>query len=91
MQFEWDAAKNVSNEAKHGLGFERAVLVFADPARLTVVDNRHPGERRENTTGLVAGLLIATVTHPDRAGVIRLISARPASRQERKRYHARPR
>jgi len=91
LNFEWNEAKNASNETKHGLSFERAILVFADPNRLTIVDLRHPGERRENTTGSVAGLLIATVTHTDRADVIRLISARLASRQEREIYHAKPR
>ncbi len=87
MQFEWDAAKAAANFAKHNLEFAQAIAVFRDSARLTVVDTRHPAERRENTTGLVEGHLV-TVTHTDRAGVIRLISARPASRQERNRYHA---
>ncbi|MCX6938915.1 MAG: BrnT family toxin [Verrucomicrobia bacterium] len=88
MQFEWDAGKAAVNLAKHGISFEQAALVFADPNRLTVIDTRHAAESRENTTGLIIGVLIATVTHTDRAGVIRLISARPASRQERNRYHA---
>ena len=89
VQFEWNAAKAAANLAKHGVSFERATLIFDDPARLTVMDIRHyPAERRENTIGRVAGLLLLTVTHTDRAGVTRLISARPASRQERNRYHA---
>jgi uncharacterized DUF497 family protein len=88
MEFEWDALKAAKNLAKHGISFPEAVLVFDDPRRLTVADTRHPSELRENTTGLVAEVLVVTVTHTDRAGVIRLISARPASRQERKRYHA---
>jgi uncharacterized DUF497 family protein len=109
MQFEWDAAKAAVNLAKHGISFDQATRVFADPARLTVLDTRHTAETRENTTGLVAGVIIltfaavsrsencgqtpggqqaATVPHTSRAGVIRLISARPASRQERKDYHA---
>jgi uncharacterized DUF497 family protein len=87
MQFEWDAAKAAVNFAKHNLEFAQAIVVFRDPSRLTVVDRRHAAERRENTTGLIEGHLV-TVTHTDRAGVIRLISARPASRQERNRYHA---
>ena len=88
MIFEWDAVKAAVNLSKHDVSFERAALVFVDPARLTVADGRHAAERRENTTGRVANALILTVTHTDRAGVIRLISARPASRQERNRYHA---
>jgi uncharacterized protein len=88
MNFEWDADKAAKNLDKHGISFSEATLVFADPRRLTVVDTRHTFEIRENTTGLIAGLLVAIVTHTERDGVIRLISARPASRQERKRYHA---
>ncbi len=88
MNFEWDALKAAKSLAKHGISFPEAALVFADPRRLTVVDTRHTSEIRENTTGLIGDLLVVTVTHTDRAGVTRLISARPASRQERKRYHA---
>ncbi|MCF3651568.1 BrnT family toxin [Synoicihabitans lomoniglobus] len=88
MTFEWDAAKATKNLAKHGISFPEAALVFADPRRLTVIDSRHTTEHRENTTGLVAGLVVVSVTHTDRSGVTRIISARPASRQERKRYHA---
>lgn len=88
MNFEWDAAKAAKNLAKHGVSFAEAALVFADPRRLTVGDTRHTTEIRENTTGLVAEVLVVTVTHTDRNGVTRLISARPASRQERNRYYA---
>jgi len=88
MNFEWDAAKAATNLVKHGISFEQAALVFADPNRLTFTDTRHLHEKRENTTGLIAGVLIITVTHTDRSGNVRIISARPASRQERNRYHA---
>ncbi len=88
MQFEWDSAKAASNLAKHGVSFEIAARVFADPHRCTVVDSRHTAEVRQNTTGLVADALVLTVTHTDRAGVTRIISARRASRAERKLYHA---
>jgi uncharacterized DUF497 family protein len=88
MTFEWDADKAAMNLVKHGISFAEAALVFADPRRLTITDSRHTSEHRENTIGLIAGLLIVTVTHTDRAGVTRIISARTASRQERKLYHA---
>jgi uncharacterized DUF497 family protein len=88
MTFEWDADKAAMNLVKHGISFTEAALVFADPRRLTITDSRHTSEHRENTIGLIAGLLIVTVTHTDRAGVTRIISARTASRQERKLYHA---
>jgi len=88
MQFEWDAAKAASNLAKHGVTFDQGARVFDDPARLTVADTRHASELRQNTTGLVAGVVLLTVTHTDRAGTTRLISARRASRKERSHYHA---
>lgn len=88
MNFEWDAGKAAKNLAKHGVSFPEAALVFADPRQLTVADTRHTNEHRENTTGLIAGLVVVTVTHTDRSGVTRIISARSASRQERKRYYA---
>lgn len=88
MNFEWDATKAAKNFVKHGISFPEAALVFTDPRQLTVSDARHETEHRENTTGMIAGVLVVTVTHTDRADVIRIISARPASRQERNRYHA---
>ena len=88
MQFAWDAAKAAVNLAKQGVDFARATLVFADPARLTAVDPRHPVERRGNTIGRVADALLFTVTPTDRAGVTRLISACPASRHERELDYA---
>ena len=88
MLFAWDAAKAAVNLAKHGVDFVRATLVFADPARLTAVDPRHPVERRGNTIGRVADALLFTVTPTDRAGVTWLISACPASRHERELHYA---
>ncbi len=89
MVFEWDSAKDAANQSKHGLSFALAARVFADPHRITLEDNRQNyGEPRFNTTGEVAGVIIVTVCHTPRAGVTRLISARPASRLERNRYHA---
>jgi len=87
VTFEWDDQKDRLNLAKHGVDFTQAMAVFSDPARITITDERHLTEHRENTTGLVQGYLV-TVTHTDRAGITRLISARPASRHERKSYHA---
>ena len=88
MQFEWDEAKAGTNRAKHGVDFAWAVLVFADPYRVTFDDNRCDyGEPRQNTIGAVGGAIILCVTHTNRHGALRLISARRASRHERKFYH----
>lgn len=84
--YEWDDAKNAANIAKHGVDFPTAVLIF-DGRVLTVVDDRfNYGEVRKNSIGLVEGVLFLVVSHTDRQGVTRIISARPAKRKERERY-----
>ena len=88
MRFEWDAAKNASNIAKRGVTFEIAKAIFDGPV-LTFADNRRDtGEPRSNTIGKAGSVAILLVTHTDRQGVTRIISARPANRTERKRFDA---
>ena len=88
MQFEWDAAKNRSNFAKHGLDFEDAELVFAGPC-VTFADGRFDyGEERFVTFGLLAGRQVA-ITHAPRGEVTRIISMRKANRREQKIYQER--
>jgi len=90
MRFEWDEAKNRSNQAKHGLSFETATLVFDDPQQLSVQDRYEGSEERWQTLGLVGGAVVILVAHTwreqDDDEVIRIISARKATRQERVRY-----
>lgn len=87
MYFEWDDAKNRSNVRKHGVSFETASRIFDGPV-LTWLDQREEhGEDRFITIGAVADVAVLVVAHTDRDGHIRLISARPASRQERQKYH----
>ncbi len=89
MQFEWDSAKARSNLRKHKISFDQAIAIFNDPDYYTLDDNRHEyGETRQNTIGAIDEIVILCVTHTLRSGRIRLISARPASRSERKIYHA---
>ena len=86
MQFEWDERKNRDNIAKHGIGFKDAARIFEGPV-LSWVDERHDyGEVREISVGRFDGVAILTVVHTDRRDVVRIISARPASREERNRY-----
>lgn len=86
MLFEWDEDKDQANIQKHGVGFETAKLIFDDSV-LTWQDNRRNyGEDRYISIGRVRTVLIVVV-HTNRAGRIRLISARPASRKERQAYH----
>ncbi len=90
MRFEWNEAKNRSNQAKHGLSFETAALVFDDPHQLSVQDRHEGSEQRWQTLGLVGGVVVILVAHTwreqDDDEVIRIISARKATRQERVRY-----
>ena len=86
MDFEWDERKNRANIAKHGVGFATASRIFEGPV-FTAVDERFDyGEVRENSIGMVNGVLVLVITHTDRAGRIRIISARPAQRAERTIY-----
>ena len=87
MDFEWDDAKAESNERKHGVPFAEAMTVFADPLSVTGYDPRHADfEDRFLTLGMsVAGRLLVA-SHTDRRDVVRIISAREATRRERKDY-----
>ncbi len=90
VRFEWDEAKARSNARKHGVHFEDAMLVFADPYALVEQDRLEGGELRWQTLGLAGGIVLLLVAHTVRNEqedeIIRLISARRATRRERKRY-----
>ena len=90
MGFEWDAAKATTNQRKHGVSFELAVRVFADPLAVSRQDRVEGGEERWQTIGLSDGvvlLLFAHTVHDDHNGeVIRIFSARQATRRERRDY-----
>jgi uncharacterized DUF497 family protein len=85
--FEWDARKARSNLAKHGVEFEEAVTVFGDPLARTVPDSVHSDdENRFIIIGCSELQRVVVVVHTDGGGRIRLISARPATRRERRAY-----
>jgi uncharacterized protein len=89
--FEWDRAKAAANLLKHGVSFEEAATVFADPQGLDGHDLRHSvGEARFLRIGKsVAGrvLIVAyTVRRRDNEEIIRIISSRQASKKERTFY-----
>jgi uncharacterized DUF497 family protein len=94
IRFEWDSAKAASNLRKHGVGFETAMRVFADPFALSEQDRIEGGEQRWQTLGVVEGHLLLLVAHTiwdeDENGqlieVVRIISARAADRRERRNY-----
>jgi uncharacterized protein len=89
LRFEWDEPKNKSNQTKHGISFETAKLVFDDPNFLLFPDRVVEGEERWHAIGSIRGLFLVTVVHTYRDGdaeVVRIISARSATRQEGNRY-----
>jgi uncharacterized protein len=89
MRFEWDESKAKSNAEKHGLTFEEAVTVFADPYLLFTEDTKHSeGEEREWAIGEVENGSIAVVIFTMRDENIRIISARPATKREIKEYES---
>jgi len=87
LQFEWDGPKADANRRKHGVTFEEATTAFGDPLSLTIPDPDHSiGEERYVLLGVTHRGNLVAVVFADRAGAIRLISARAATRQERKIY-----
>ena len=87
LEFEWDQQKAAANLAKHKVSFEEAATVFADPLGGIVADPRHSsGEERSVLLGLSQVRRLLAVMYAERGGVIRIISARPATRGERRNY-----
>jgi len=86
VQYEWDSAKNRANLAKHGINFADAVAVFEDDLALTRPDPESRGERRFVTLGMDAFDRNLVVVFTERGARIRIISARLATKQERKSY-----
>lgn len=89
MCFEWDERKNQANQRKHGISFEEAKSVFFDEVAVEFYDDTHSEwEDRFLLLGMSATFKILLVCHCFRESesVIRIISARKASKNERKFY-----
>jgi len=87
MEFEWESAEAESNKRKHGVSFAEAMTVLADTLSLTGYDPDHSEEEdRYITMGLSAEGRLLVVSHTDRGDKVRIISARKASRRERRDY-----
>jgi uncharacterized DUF497 family protein len=93
VRFEWDEEKNEINKRKHGISFETGSRVFFDRKRLEYIERMVEGEERWHAIGIVREarvLLVLTVVHAYREEgvepVIRIISARRATPQERRAY-----
>ena len=86
--FEWDSRKAASNRRKHGISFETACQVFFDPF-LQPPDEEEEfidGELREKVIGMTADWQLLYVIYVMQTDTVRLISARPVTTIERKRY-----
>lgn len=92
IDYEWDNAKALSNLNKHGITFDQAATVFLDSLALTVFDSAHSqDEERWFTLGHAAGGVLLAVAHTYQASGsatarVRIISARSASKRERRFY-----
>ena len=94
MKFAWDERKNRANQRKHGVSFQTASLVFDDPDQLTRQDREVDGEPRWQTIGFVNGIHVLLVAHTVHENedeneddeLIRILSARKATRRERSMY-----
>lgn len=85
MRFAWDPHKARANELKHGVPFEDAVTVFADPLALVVDDGGGAGRAVILGRSRLARVL-CVVFFEEREDALRILSARPATRNERRVY-----
>ena len=89
IRFEWDERKSAANKRKHGVSFEEAATVFSDENALLLADPTHSSEEdRFILLGLSIALRTLVVCHCYRRKdrLIRIISARKATRAERRQY-----
>ncbi len=87
MIYEWDPGKAKQNLRDHGVSFEEAATVFLDPLAMTYPDPDHSNqEDREISIGYATTQRLLFVSHVQRRNRIRIISAREATRRERKQH-----
>ena len=87
LSFEWDERKNKLNKKAHGISFEDAMFIFNDPLKVILPDLFHSEtEERWLAIGLVSRVLFVVFTERSE-NVIRLISARAATKTEERLYN----
>ena len=87
LVFHWDETKARRNLRKHRISFEEACSAFGDPFSVTIQDPEHSrGEKRYILMGETFGHKLVVVAHTERGSDIRIISARLASKRERRAY-----
>jgi len=88
LQFEWNIAKAKKNLEKHGVSFEEAKTIFEDPQFITFLDEEHSeDEERHITIGISNKMRLLMAAHTERRNLIRLISARKATKNEENFYN----
>ena len=90
MKFDWFKPKAESNIEKHdGVSFEEATTAFDDPMQTVLVDDAHSeGEERFILLATSVQGRVLTISYTERGDVTRIISAREATRQERREYES---
>lgn len=86
MELEWDEAKRRENQRKHGIDFAEGEPVFFDPMALRIEDPDAEGEQRHVLVGLGFHGNVLPVTYTWRGDRARIVSARKATRRERRQY-----
>ena len=89
MQFEWDREKAKKNLKKHNVSFDEVMTVFYDPLSATFNDSDHSAdEQRLITIGYSSHSHLLVVSHTEKGKITRIISARSATANERKRHES---
>ena len=87
IKFDWDPRKAQRNLRKHSIDFNEASTVFVDTFSITIPDPDHSeDEERWLTMGLSSRQRLLVVVHTEDRETVRIISARPADRLERRKY-----
>lgn len=94
MKFEWDSEKEKVNIKKHGITFEQASYVFADPFALNKYDDEHSIEEDRwvllgKSINEVLLIVVHTFKDDDNIEYVRIISARKATKNEQQSYQQR--
>ena len=90
LQFEWDSGKARSSKNKHRITFEQACTIFGDSLSRTIVDPTHSEtEDRFITIGTSVNNKLIVVVHSNNNDTIRIISARKATKNEKRQYEQR--
>ena len=89
IQFNWDDHKNIVNIKKHGVGFAEAARVYFDPEKLELFDEKHTtsNEERWDIIGNVNTKILFVVVIRQGDTMIRIISARQATKREQEAYY----